>query len=231
MRRNGSHLTRPAVRMLADAAVYGNCFQWHVDADPAGLATARVPPWLARHGAYANGTAGKPLFVSLLVYLDELWRQEWDAETLFLEPAIGAGFLVQPRPGRAVLMHQDGAPYAPEARLLRRAFARKPVIRIAPWLSGSATPVAQSFTGSQRLASSHGGRATRSCGSSSSCPTTARPAVVRRSADQSGANPSSLRRSSSSRVTGISLVSACCSHTLFTRGRLSGRFSRPVGLR
>ena len=140
MRRNGSHLTRPAVRMLADAAVYGNCFQWHVDADPAGLATARVPPWLARHGAYANGTAGKPLFVSLLVYLDELWRQEWDAETIFLEPAIGAGFLVQPRHGRAVLMHQDGAPYAPEARLLRRAFARKPVIRIAPWLSGSATP-------------------------------------------------------------------------------------------
>ena len=95
------------VCVLADAAVYGNCFQWHVDADPSGLATARVPPWLVPYGAYANGTAGKPLFVSLLVYLNEAWKQEWDAETLFLEPTRGAGLLVQPRPGRAVLMHQD----------------------------------------------------------------------------------------------------------------------------
>ena len=39
----------------------------------------------------------------------ETWRREWDAETLFLEPASGAGLLVQPRPGRAVLMHQEGA--------------------------------------------------------------------------------------------------------------------------
>ena len=62
---------------------------------------------LPHPGDYTNGTAGKPLFVSLIVYPDEVWRQDWDAETLFLEPSTGAGLIVQPRPGRAVLMHQD----------------------------------------------------------------------------------------------------------------------------
>ena len=89
---------------VANAAVYGNCFQWHVDADPSTLPPG---PWLARYGDYTNGTPGKPLFVSLIVYLDEEWHRDWDAETLFLEPNSGAGLLVQPRPGRAVLMHQD----------------------------------------------------------------------------------------------------------------------------
>ena len=41
------------------------------------------------------------------MYLDEVWRPEWDAETCFIDPTSGAGLLVQPRPGRAVLMHQD----------------------------------------------------------------------------------------------------------------------------
>ena len=63
--------------------------------------------WLAAHGDYSNGDAGKPLLVSLLVYLDPEWRPEWDAETLFLSGEPGVGVLVQPRPGRAILMHQD----------------------------------------------------------------------------------------------------------------------------
>lgn len=100
---DGSH-SCPA--FVANAAVYGNCFQWHVDADPSQLPPG-LPEWLAGHGSYENGSAGKPLFVSLIVYLDEEWRREWDAETLFIEPESGAGLLVQPRPGRAVLMHQD----------------------------------------------------------------------------------------------------------------------------
>ena len=89
---------------VANAAVHGDAFQWHVDADPASF-----PPgaWLAAYGDYANGTAGKPLLVSLLVYLDERWCKEWDAETLFLAEEAGVGLLVQPRPGRAILMHQD----------------------------------------------------------------------------------------------------------------------------
>ena len=89
---------------VANAAVYGNHFQWHVDADPASLPPSR---WLAAHGDYANGTAGKPLLVSLLVYLDAHWQREWDAETLFLNDDRGVGLLVQPRPARAVLMHAD----------------------------------------------------------------------------------------------------------------------------
>ena len=80
------------------------CAQWHVDADPSSF-----PPgaWTDACGDYANGEGGKPLFVSLILYLDGRWRREWDAETLFLEPESGTGLIVQPRPRRAVLMHQD----------------------------------------------------------------------------------------------------------------------------
>lgn len=31
-----------------------------------------------RYGDYVNGESGKPLFVSLIVYLDAEWRSEWD---------------------------------------------------------------------------------------------------------------------------------------------------------
>ena len=59
------------------------------------------------YGCYPNGSPGMPLFVSLIVYCDERWERGWDAETLFLEDSAGVGLIVQPRPGRAVLMHQD----------------------------------------------------------------------------------------------------------------------------
>ena len=93
-----------ATSFVANAAVWGNQFQWHVDGDPSSF-----PPgeWLSRHGDYRNGEAGKPLLVSLLVYLNDRWQQDWDAETLFLADDPGVGLLVQPRPGRAVLLHQD----------------------------------------------------------------------------------------------------------------------------
>ena len=82
--------------------MHGDSFTWHVDADP-----AVHQPWAPAEGRYANGSAGRPLLVSLLVYLDGEWRPEWDAETLFVDAASGVGLHVQPRPGRAVLMHQD----------------------------------------------------------------------------------------------------------------------------
>ena len=90
--------------LVANAAVYGHCFCWHVDADP-----AEMPPsaWRDAYGDYTNGASGRPLLVSLLVYVDDEWRREWDAETLFLDDERGVGVLVQPRPGRCVLMHQD----------------------------------------------------------------------------------------------------------------------------
>ena len=89
---------------VANAAVYGNSFDWHVDADPSSLPPSK---WLAAYGDYANGAGGKPLLVSLLVYVDAHWQADWAAETLFLSEARGVGVLVQPRPARAILMHQD----------------------------------------------------------------------------------------------------------------------------
>lgn len=38
---------------------------------------------------------GKPLCVSMLVYLNEAWPPEFDAETLFLDPGSGTGVLVR----------------------------------------------------------------------------------------------------------------------------------------
>ena len=90
---------------VANAAVYGDCFQWHVDADPMSL--PHDCEWHDAHGTYSNGDSGKPLLVSLMVYCNERWKAEWDAETLFLNSDSGAGIIVQPRPGRVVLMHQD----------------------------------------------------------------------------------------------------------------------------
>jgi hypothetical protein len=90
---------------VANAAVTGHAFEWHVDADPSLLPA--LSRWVAQYGEYPNGAVGRPLFVSLLVYTDGRWARDWHAETLFLEPEAGVGVLVQPRPGRAVLMHQD----------------------------------------------------------------------------------------------------------------------------
>eukprot|EP00798_Chlamydomonas_sp_ICE-L_P018106 gene18106-24538_t len=50
---------------------------------------------------------GKPLFVSMLVYLNEEWKEEWNSETMFLDPESACGLFVRPQPGRMVLMDQD----------------------------------------------------------------------------------------------------------------------------
>lgn len=93
---------------VANAATHGDAFHWHVDLDPRTLPpSAARAAWRARWGDEPNGAAGKPLFVSLIVYLDAEWRPEWAGETLFAEHDRGVGLAVQPRPGRAVLMHQD----------------------------------------------------------------------------------------------------------------------------
>ena len=90
---------------VANAAVHGDGFRWHVDADPSCF--PGDCPWTAVHGDYFNGEPGKPLFVSALVYLNDKWPSSWDAETLFLDKTSGVGVLVRPRPGRLILMDQD----------------------------------------------------------------------------------------------------------------------------
>ena len=91
-------------RFVANAAVFGDAFRWHVDADPSSL-----PPseWTAAVGTYTNRERGLPLFVSAILYLDEEWPDDYEAETQFLDRQTGAGFFVRPKMGRVVLMDQD----------------------------------------------------------------------------------------------------------------------------
>ena len=92
---------------VANAAVYGDDFQWHLDMDPASLDP--TSPFAERYGLYVNRSVGRPLFVSALVYLNgpKPWTPGMDAETLFLDPGTGTGVFVRPAPGRVLLMDQD----------------------------------------------------------------------------------------------------------------------------
>lgn len=91
-------------RFVANAAVHGDTFQWHLDADPSSL-----PPseWTAAHGSYTNRERGKPLFVSCILYLDADWPDDFEAETHFLDRQTSTGFFVRPKCGRVVMMDSD----------------------------------------------------------------------------------------------------------------------------
>lgn len=95
----GSSGSYSCERCVVNAAVAGDSFAWHVDADPSAI----PPP----HGGYVNREPGRPLYVSALLYLDAAWPEENDAETLFLDPPTGTGVFVRPKCGRLVLMDQD----------------------------------------------------------------------------------------------------------------------------
>ena len=92
----GSHAgaSVPAVHcapFVGNAAAHGDAYTWHVDADPAAFPDGR---WRAAFGDYVNGDPGRPLFVSLLVYLVGAWPRAWDAETLFLDTQTDVGIVV-----------------------------------------------------------------------------------------------------------------------------------------
>ncbi|KAG1663704.1 hypothetical protein FOA52_013272 [Chlamydomonas sp. UWO 241] len=89
---------------VANAAVHGDRFQWHVDADPSDMPESA---WTSTHGMYCNREPGKPLLFSLLLYLDAKWPLDHDAETLFLDSSTDTGLMVRPRPRRVVLLDQD----------------------------------------------------------------------------------------------------------------------------
>jgi hypothetical protein len=124
-------------QFVANAAMAGDTFAWHIDADPAGATShtpkacghialgwscpcsvdsrgrlrfgaAGFPPsqWADEFGDYCNGEPGRPLFASLILYLDDEWRREWDAETLFLDTMSDVGIVVRPKRCRAILMDQ-----------------------------------------------------------------------------------------------------------------------------
>ena len=92
---------------VANAAVHGDDFKWHLDMDPADLDP--TSPFAERYGVYVNRARARPLFVSALVYLNgpAPWTPDLDAETLFLDPGTATGVFVRPAPGRVLLMDQD----------------------------------------------------------------------------------------------------------------------------
>ncbi len=99
------HMQGHCSSFLGNAAVHGDTFQWHVDADPSDF--PQPSPWTDVYGQYCNREPGLPMFVSLLLYLDPDWSRDYAAETLFLDADSDVGFAVRPRPYRAILMDQD----------------------------------------------------------------------------------------------------------------------------
>lgn len=90
---------------LVNAAVEGDTFVYHVDADPTSFQSESA--WTKEYGDYFNGEPGKPLLVSLIIYLNDEWSKNDAADTLFLDTDTDTGVFIRPKPGRAVLMHQD----------------------------------------------------------------------------------------------------------------------------
>jgi hypothetical protein len=90
--------------ITANAPTNGDSFDYHIDADP-----LQVPPspWSDVFGRYPNRSRGKPRFVSVLLYLNDEWKEEWGAPTRFLDPPTGEEVDIIPRPGRCVVMDQD----------------------------------------------------------------------------------------------------------------------------
>eukprot|EP00986_Skeletonema_menzelii_P017035 scaffold17147_cov136-Skeletonema_menzelii.AAC.1 len=91
--------------ITANAPVYGDTFEFHIDADP-----MQVPPspWADIFGRYPNRSREKPRFVSVLLYLNDVWEaEEWGAPTAFLDPPTQELYEVFPQPGRCVIMDQD----------------------------------------------------------------------------------------------------------------------------
>lgn len=90
---------------VANAAVEGDAFRYHVDADPSSFPD--TSPWVMAYGDYCNGEPGQPLLISLLLYLNPQWEPNWGGDTHFLDASTGTGLFVSPRPCRAVLFDQD----------------------------------------------------------------------------------------------------------------------------
>lgn len=91
--------------VVANAVAPGEHYDWHLDMDPSRLHPCS--PWATHHGLYCNRERDRPLFVTAMVYPQSAWPEDWDAETLFLDPATQTGVAVRPAPYRVVLMDQD----------------------------------------------------------------------------------------------------------------------------
>ena len=96
--------------MTANAPTAGDVFSYHIDADPNITPSS---PWTDVYGRYPNRAAGKPRFMSCLLYLNDEWDgDKWGAPTRFVDvPTDEISDMniydVKPRPGRCIIMDQD----------------------------------------------------------------------------------------------------------------------------
>jgi len=90
--------------LTANAATFGDHFDWHIDADPN---LTPPSPWTDVYGRYPNRCPEKPRFMSCLIYLRDWNEEEWGAPTRFLDVATDTPYDVQAKPGRVVIMDQD----------------------------------------------------------------------------------------------------------------------------
>ena len=99
---------RSITPMTANAPTAGDEFAYHIDADPNITPSS---PWTDVYGRYPNRAAGKPRFMSCLVYLNEEWDGgEWGAPTRFVDVPTEEDLTtydVTPKPGRVIIMDQD----------------------------------------------------------------------------------------------------------------------------
>lgn len=138
----------PLSPFVGNAVVYGDPCAYHIDMDPEMVPAGS--PWLEQFGWYTNREEGKPLFVSVLLYLDEHWPDEFHAETLVLDEAAQVGLSIRPKAGRVVLMDQDcphriSSPAAAADRpryslVWKTVFFPKGLLEFAP-RAGSAAPL------------------------------------------------------------------------------------------
>jgi len=103
-------LGRSVTPMTANAPTTGDVFGYHIDADPNITPSS---PWTDVYGRYPNRSAGKPRFMSCLVYLNDEWDgDKWGAPTRFVDvPTDEISDLnvydVEAGPGRCIIMDQD----------------------------------------------------------------------------------------------------------------------------
>jgi hypothetical protein len=96
--------------MTANTPTAGDVFGYHIDADPNITPSS---PWTDVYGRYPNRAAGKPRFMSCLIYLNDEWDgDKWGAPTRFVDvPTDEISDLnvydVKAGPGRCIIMDQD----------------------------------------------------------------------------------------------------------------------------
>ena len=90
---------------VGNAVLRDDPCQWHFDADPSSFPPSS--PWVHNLGYYFNREQGKPLLVSILLYLNDEWPDSFQSETMIMDRRMQCGLFVRPKPGRVVLMDQD----------------------------------------------------------------------------------------------------------------------------